>query len=541
MSKTKITPARAGSLKAKTAAIAAPMPKTRNADGSVKERDKTGGAAKKPNVSNAGKPWDEQTDAQLVKLLQAGEHDSYIADKLGRTLAGLAARIMHLNIEGVIPSGPYTMKIGKGVYAGLPTLEEVQKTYCQLRDASGQGASEFSFGAVFKEGVRVATISYNGRAWRGDSDDKLLADAPARASESPKGDKGGNGTHAETLAQVVADVDPASVVATQTAIVPRGAAAGLIAAAKAKDAGAVEQEELAPVQSIELPLRFLIAALSVAAKDDTRHFLNGVFVHQLADNALRIVGTDGHRIFVVQLAQKDPIAWAQAGAILPREELDRIVKYLGKGTNDVRIEFGLKHPSMKFIEVDGIAVFTVKPIEGTFPNYSVITDKAAAAFTDQREELSQIAIDSSYLKAAGALSAQLGSKGVIPYLAPEGAGYPSVFAFADVPEALLYVMNQSVGKREALPASTARLFGADAIRSTIANLQEAIKVSERNIKTAKHDKFKQASRDKIARLKLRIEQLTATLAPALPAPAKVESPAATAHPAAPSAAGAVVH
>lgn len=49
---------------------------------------------------------------------------------------------------------------------GCRSLEEAQRGYVAMREASGYGASQFGFGHVFDEaGQLIAHISYNGRLW----------------------------------------------------------------------------------------------------------------------------------------------------------------------------------------------------------------------------------------------------------------------------------------------------------------------------------------------------------------------------------------
>lgn len=455
MSKAKITPARAAVLKAKTASIASKLPATRNPDGSIKPRDKTGGKG----PANVGKPWSDSDDQRLRNLVAQGKESAAIAEVLGRTEAGVQARIE-------------TLKIFKG--GDTPTEKAV------------------------------------------------------KALTAPAGDKPGNGKHPETLAQVTApatpaDKAPAAVVATQEQAAP---------AAPAE----TEAEALAPAQELELPLNFLKAALSIAPKDDTRYYLNGVYVQQLDDLVVRLVATDGHRLFVSSFEHKTEIAWARPGVILPREELERIVKYVGKDAPGLRVEFGVNHPSVKIHEIAGMAVFTLKVIDGKYPDYQRVVDSAASVFSAEREELQQTTLDSSYLKAAGALAAVLESKGIIPFLATEESA-PSVFAFADRPEALLYIMGQR-NDRPALAAPTIKLFGAAAMQATLEKLEEQIKRTEANAKAAKHEKFRKQFEDKAARLKLRAEQIRSNLLPALPAPTPAQSPAAAP---AEAAAGVAVH
>ena len=49
-------------------------------------------------------------------------------------------------------------------------LHDAQVAYCFARDKSGHGASKWGFGKVFKDGVQIALISYNGRAWTNDGE-----------------------------------------------------------------------------------------------------------------------------------------------------------------------------------------------------------------------------------------------------------------------------------------------------------------------------------------------------------------------------------
>jgi hypothetical protein len=80
---------------------------------------------------------------------------------------------------------------------GCRTLEEAQRGYIALREASGFGASQFGFGDVFDEaGQFVAHISYNGRLWAPGEDGRSawrpgvqpVAEAPADPGpeESPE-------------------------------------------------------------------------------------------------------------------------------------------------------------------------------------------------------------------------------------------------------------------------------------------------------------------------------------------------------------------
>lgn len=53
---------------------------------------------------------------------------------------------------------------GRGIYR-VHTLRHASAAYGQLRDDSGEGASTFPEGRVFRGREEVAKISYNGRVW----------------------------------------------------------------------------------------------------------------------------------------------------------------------------------------------------------------------------------------------------------------------------------------------------------------------------------------------------------------------------------------
>ena len=73
-----------------------------------------------------------------------------------RTLAEIGEAIKHAN--------DYLLMIGlRAITAG--TLAEVSAAYCAMRDASGEGASTFPVGLVYRGHILVGQISYNGRIW----------------------------------------------------------------------------------------------------------------------------------------------------------------------------------------------------------------------------------------------------------------------------------------------------------------------------------------------------------------------------------------
>lgn len=287
------------------------------------------------------------------------------------------------------------------------------------------------------------------------------------------------------------------------------------------------QEPLAPVEELILPIDFLAAALAIAPKNDARAYLNGVRIHQLADNQIRIASTDGHRLFVASIEHDIEIAWARAGVTLPREELERIVKYVGKKVLGLRIEFGVDHPRLTIHEIDGIAQFTIVPIEGRYPDYQAIIDRAASVFTAERDDLDVSAVDSTYLKSAAAIAAQLDSRSVMPFMSTDFS-VPSVFRF-DQPNVLLYIAGRT-DQRQALPAPTVRLIGEKGMAGTLAALKahetRTRAAAEEFKNTKKWDELMKKADGYAARAAEIRQALTPQLAAPTPTPAPIPTPTA---------------
>jgi hypothetical protein len=97
------------------------------------------------------------------------------------------------------------------------SLEEAQRGYMDLRDASGYGASQIGFGAVFDEaGQLIAHISYNGRLWAPSSNGAspwrpgvlAIAEAPAPLDPGIANPRGSIRDLINQVAAFAGDCDP---------------------------------------------------------------------------------------------------------------------------------------------------------------------------------------------------------------------------------------------------------------------------------------------------------------------------------------------
>lgn len=281
-----------------------------------------------------------------------------------------------------------------------------------------------------------------------------------------------------------------------------------------------EQVQLDAPVAIELKANHLAALLAIAPTDDSRSFLNGIRLHQMDNGTIRLVATDGHRMILLAFENQPRVDWLAAGVTLPTEELVRIGKFIGsKDDVAMKLSFGKGHQFVKVTEPSGLATFEVKPIDGMYPDYQKVIDQGAANFTAERNSFEAAAVQAKYLASAGMIAKKLGAEAIVSYPGADEQA-PTVFAFAGVPEAILYVSGFRTPAATMIAAPTVRLFGEDAMRAQIKVLQEQIKVSEGNVKKAKHEKFREASRAKIKRLQERVDAIKAALAPKLPAPVK---------------------
>lgn len=108
--------------------------------------------------------------------------------------------------------------------------------------------------------------------------------------------------------------------------------------------------------------RMLNLTKGAASTEETRYYLNGVYLHNSADGSLSAVATDGHRLHWVASEMTDKIP----GVIVPSKTVNEVVKALDIGdvvvsVSETKIKFDL-----------GVTVIVSKVIDGTFPEYARI-------------------------------------------------------------------------------------------------------------------------------------------------------------------------
>ncbi len=111
--------------------------------------------------------------------------------------------------------------------------------------------------------------------------------------------------------------------------------------------------------------------------EETRYYLNGIYLHTIADaegrTVLRGVATDGHRLALADAPAPEGAA-AMPGVIVPRKTIAELRRLLdGAGG---AIEVAVSEQKIRFAVGD--AVLTSKLIDGSFPEYARVIPKGNA-------------------------------------------------------------------------------------------------------------------------------------------------------------------
>ena len=134
-------------------------------------------------------------------------------------------------------------------------------------------------------------------------------------------------------------------------------------------------EDFPAISSNDLPVNFTLTAVDLRdlvdttrfaiSNEETRYYLNGIYLHKAEDGNLCAVATDGHRLALTR--QSLPTGASQMpSVILPRKAVSELRKLLDDHDGDVSI--GLSETRAKF--GFGAVRLTSKLIDGTFPDYT---------------------------------------------------------------------------------------------------------------------------------------------------------------------------
>lgn len=136
-------------------------------------------------------------------------------------------------------------------------------------------------------------------------------------------------------------------------------------------------DEFPVINSGKQPFKFSLPASTLKdfmdktrfamSMEETRYFLNGIYLHAYQNNELRVVATDGHRLAKVTAAMAKG-AENIPGVIISRKTVNEVLKLAQDEVIDVEILLSDTQISFKFSDV----YLTARLIDGTFPDYEKV-------------------------------------------------------------------------------------------------------------------------------------------------------------------------
>jgi len=134
-------------------------------------------------------------------------------------------------------------------------------------------------------------------------------------------------------------------------------------------------EDFPAISSSDLPVNFTLTAADLRdlidatrfaiSTEETRYYLNGIYLHKAEDGNLCAVATDGHRLALTRQALPSG-ASQMPSVILPRKAVAELRKLLDDYDGDVSVGLSETRAEFGF----GAVRLTSKLIDGTFPDYT---------------------------------------------------------------------------------------------------------------------------------------------------------------------------
>lgn len=120
-------------------------------------------------------------------------------------------------------------------------------------------------------------------------------------------------------------------------------------------------------------LRLLLKTRFAMSQEETRYYLNGVYLHAFTDGdapLLRAAATDGHRLARLDAPLPDGAA-SMPGVIVPRKAIAELIRLLDDAEDTVDVSVSASKIRFGF----GAGFLTSKLIDGSFPDYERVIPK----------------------------------------------------------------------------------------------------------------------------------------------------------------------
>ena len=134
-------------------------------------------------------------------------------------------------------------------------------------------------------------------------------------------------------------------------------------------------EDFPAISSSDLPVNFALSAADVRdlmdatrfaiSTEETRYYLNGIFIHKAESGELCAVATDGHRLALTRQALPSGAA-QMPSIILPRKAVNELRTLLDVFDGEVLVSLSETRAEFRF----DVVRLTSKLIDGTFPDYT---------------------------------------------------------------------------------------------------------------------------------------------------------------------------
>lgn len=128
--------------------------------------------------------------------------------------------------------------------------------------------------------------------------------------------------------------------------------------------------------------RALTAVEFAVSTEETRYYLNGVFMHTTDDGKLRFVATDGHRLARMEVDAPEG-SIGIPGIIVPRKTIKEAIGIAAAAKGE-SVRLDISDTKIRFTH--GSTVLTSKIIDGTFPEYQRVipTGNNVIAYIDSK-------------------------------------------------------------------------------------------------------------------------------------------------------------
>ncbi|MBN9412601.1 MAG: DNA polymerase III subunit beta [Candidatus Paracaedimonas acanthamoebae] len=136
-------------------------------------------------------------------------------------------------------------------------------------------------------------------------------------------------------------------------------------------------EDFPAINTTDLPHRFTVNGKDfqhllertrfAMSTEETRYYLNGIYLHPVEAREIRAVATDGHRLARLSLVMSQDLPHFP-GVILSRKTVNEVMKILGEAEGEIEVSLSETQVSFKFNHV----YLTSRLIDGSFPDYEAI-------------------------------------------------------------------------------------------------------------------------------------------------------------------------